>query len=81
LQLKIATWCKVIEDLLHNGTIVLEASHNRTCVDVVEGFAEDPVFFGIVDLEMTVCRDARCGVRDSDMMETGRGLQFGLYGT
>ena len=60
LQLKIATWCKVIEDLLHNGTIVLEASHNRTCVDIVEGFAEDPVFFGIVDLEMTVCRDARC---------------------
>lgn len=59
LQFKVATRCKIIKYLLHNGAIVLEASHNRTCVDVVKGFTEHPILLRIIDFEAAVCWDAR----------------------
>lgn len=54
LQFEIPTWCEVVEDLLGHSFVVLEASDYRSCMDIVEGLSEGPVFLSIVDLELAV---------------------------
>jgi hypothetical protein len=58
LQLEISTRCEIVKDLLRNGTVVLEASHDGSSMDVIKRLIEAPIFFCIVDLELAVCRDA-----------------------
>jgi hypothetical protein len=60
LQLKISARREIIEDLLANCAVILEACDYGACVDVIERLTESPFVLSIVDLELAICGRANC---------------------
>jgi hypothetical protein len=58
MQLKVAPWPKRLEGLPEYLARVLEAGEQGPTMDIIKLLAEDPLVFGIVDLEVAVGRNA-----------------------
>jgi hypothetical protein len=58
LQLKIASWLKIIINRFQHSAVVLEAGHNRTGMNIVEGLTENPLVLSIVYFKTAVWWDA-----------------------
>lgn len=83
LQLEISSRGKIIEDLLADRAIVLEACHQGTRVDVIEWVVECPLIFCIINLELAIwwIADCRVSMQSNAAFRVGDDLLLWLYGT